>query len=43
MARTRKKSTWIWVAVIAVVGYFTRNMWMPKLKGMMTKTDAPAS
>jgi hypothetical protein len=41
MARSRKKSTWLWVAIVAVVGWFTRKMWLPKVQEMMKgKTDS---
>ncbi len=39
----KKSSTWIWVAVLAVVAYFTRKMWLDKVKGIFNKgAETPA-
>ena len=37
--RPKKSSTWIWVAVDGVVLYFTRKMWLDKVKGMFKKEE----
>ena len=37
--RAKKSSTWIWVAVVGVVLYFTRKMWLDKVKGMFKKEE----
>jgi hypothetical protein len=40
--RPKKSSTWIWVVVVGLVAYFTRKMWLDKVKGMFKKEEKVA-